>query len=325
MINKFLPFSQTITALFLSLFVLPSQAQNYPNQPIKIIVGYQAGGPTDLTARLIAAKMQVTLGQPVVVENKVGAGSNIASEYVAAAKPDGYTLLLAAAPISWNPMIYKNLKFDVLKSFEPISNVMTSPQVLAVSPKLQAANLKEVIAMAKRQPGKLTYASSGAGGSPHLAAELLKQRAGIDLIHVPYKGAAGALNDLIAGHIDLSFMTAMSAIPHLATGNPKPLAVASAKRLPQLANVPTFAELGFPGFEAESWNGLFAPAHTSPQIVERLNVAVKKALEEPDVKERLTSQGAVVVGSGSAEFKKYLVKEVERWGGLLKTIKISLD
>lgn len=300
-------------------------AQGYPAQPIKIIVGYQAGGPTDLSARLIATKMQQVLGQAVIVENKVGAGSNIASEYVAAAKPDGYTLLLAAAPITWNPMIYKNVKFDVLKSFEPVANVMTSPQVLAVSTKLPAKDLKEIVAAAKKQPGKLTYASSGAGGSPHLAAELLKQRAGVDITHVPYKGAAGALNDVMAGHIDMSFMTAMSAIPHLNSGNPKAIAVASAKRLPQLPNVPTFAEMGFANFEAESWNGLFAPAKTAPEIIARLNMAVNKALQAPEIREKLTSQGGVVVGGSSDEFRNYLVKEVERWGGLLKNIKVSLD
>lgn len=313
------------TALVLCSLVSASIAQTYPTQSIKIIVGYQAGGPTDLTARLIATKMQQTLGQTVIVENKVGAGSNIASEYVAAAKPDGYTLLLAAAPISWNPMIYKNVKFDVLKSFEPIANVMTSPQVLAVSTKLPVKDLKEIVAVATKQPGKLTYASSGAGGSPHLASELLKQRAGIDIAHVPYKGAAGALNDLMAGHVDMSFMTAMSAIPHLNSGNPKAIAVASEKRLAQLPHVPTFAEMGFPNFEAESWNGLLAPSKTPPEIIARLNAAVNKALEAPDVREKFTSQGSVVVGGSSEEFKKYLVKEVERWGGLLKKIKVSLD
>jgi tripartite-type tricarboxylate transporter receptor subunit TctC len=300
-------------------------AQAYPAQSIKIIVGYQAGGPTDLTARLIAAKMQQTLGQPVIVENKAGAGSNIASEFVAAAKPDGYTLLLAAAPISWNPILYKNVKYDVLKSFEPIANVMTSPQVLAVSTKLPVKDMKELVAAAKKQPGNLTYASSGAGGSPHLASELLKQRAGIYVTHVPYKGAAGALNDLMAGHVDMSFMTAMSAIPHLNAGNPKAIAVASTKRLPQLPNVPTFAEIGIPNFEAESWNGLFAPAKTSPEIIARLNAAVNEALEAPDVREKLTSQGAVVVGGSSGDFRKYLVKEVARWSGLLNAIKVSLD
>jgi tripartite-type tricarboxylate transporter receptor subunit TctC len=300
-------------------------AEGYPNQPIKIVVGYQPGGPTDLTARLIATKMQLSMGQPVIVENKVGAGSNIASEFVAASKPDGYTLLLAAAPITWNPMVYKNVKYDVLKSFEPIANVMTAPEVLAVSTKLPAKDLKELVALAKKQPGKLSYSSSGAGGSPHLAAELLKQRAGIDIVHVPYKGAAGALNDLVAGHVDMSFMTSMSAIPHLKSGNPKAIAIASEKRLPQLPDVPTVAEMGYPGFEAESWNGLFAPAKTPPEIVAKLNAEVNKALQDPEVRDKLTSQGAVVVGGTSQSFHAYLVKEVERWGGLLKTVKVSLD
>ncbi|MEJ8815866.1 tripartite tricarboxylate transporter substrate binding protein [Variovorax ureilyticus] len=312
-------------ALALAGASMGAHAQGYPSQPIKIVVGYQAGGPTDLTARLIADKMTRSMGQPIIVENKVGAGSNIASEFVAAAKPDGYTLLLAAAPISWNPMLYKNVKYDVLRSFEPIANVMTAPQILAVSTKLPVKDLKDLVALAKRQPGKLTYGSSGAGGSPHLAGELLKQRAGIDIVHVPYKGASGALNDLVAGHVDMSFMTSMSAIPHLASGNPKALAVASEKRLPQLPNVPTVAEMGYPGFEAESWNGLFAPAKTPPEIVSRLNAEVNKALQDPEVREKLTSQGAVVVGGTAQSFRSYLVKEVERWGGLMKTNKVTLD
>lgn len=300
-------------------------AQAYPNKPIKLIVGYQAGGPTDLTARLIATKLQISLGQPVVVENKVGAGSNIASEFVAAAPPDGYTLLLAAAPITWNSMLYKNLKFDVQKSFEPVVNVMTAPSVLAVSTKLPVRNVAELVALAKKQPGKLTFGSSGNGGSQHLAGELLKQRAGIDMLHVPYKGASAALNDLMAGQVDMVFMTSMSSLPHLKSGNPKPLAIASAKRLPQLPDVPTVAESGYPGFEAESWNGLFAPAKTPPDIVARLNAEVNKALQAPDVRDTLISQGAVIVGGSSDDFRKYVDQEVSRWGTLLKTLKISLD
>lgn len=302
-----------------------AHAQTYPNQPIRLIVGYQAGGPTDVTARMIATKLQLALGQPVVVENKLGAGSNIASDYVAAAKPDGYTLLLAAAPITWTPMIYRNVHFDVQKSFEPVVNVMSAPCILAVSPHLPVKTLGELVALAKKQPGKLTYASSGPGGSQQLAAELLKQRAGIDVVHIPYKGASGALTDLMAGHVDMAFMTSMSAIPHLKTGNPHAIAVAADKRLPQLPDVPTVAELGYPGFAAESWNGLFAPAGTPKEIVARLNAEVNKALAAPDVRDSLVQQGAVVVGGTPADFRAYVDKEVERWTALLKTIKINVD
>lgn len=300
-------------------------AQSYPSKPIRLIVGYQAGGPTDLTARLIATKLQAALGQSVIVENKLGAGSNIASEFVAAAPPDGYTLLLAAAPITMNGFLYKNQKYDVQKSFEPIVNVMTAPSVLAVATKYPVRTVSELVAMAKQQPGKLTFGSTGNGGTQHLAAELLKQRAGIDIVHVPYKGASAALNDLMAGHVDMVFMTSISALPHLKSGNPRPIAVASLKRLPQLPDVPTVAESGFPGFEAQSWNGLFAPAKTPPEIIARLNAEVNKALTAPDVRETLVSQGAVVLGGSSADFGKYIDQEVAHWGKLLKTLKISMD
>ncbi|MBY4947987.1 tripartite tricarboxylate transporter substrate binding protein [Cupriavidus respiraculi] len=299
-------------------------AAPYPSEPIRIIVGYQAGGPTDLTARLLASKLQASLGQPVIVENKPGAGSNIASEYVAAAPPDGYTLLLAAAPITMTKFLYKGLKFDVQKSFEPIANVMNAPAVLAVSPKLPARDLQSLIALAKQRPGSLTFGSTGTGGSQHLAGELLKQRAGIDLLHVPYKGASTALTDLMAGTVDMVFMTSMSALPALKSGNPRALAVASKKRLPQMPDLPTMDESGLPGFEADSWNGLLAPAKTPAAVLDRLNAEVNKALASPEVRDALVSQGAVVVGGSRQEFRQYLDKEVERWSTVFKTVKISL-
>lgn len=296
----------------------------YPSEPIRIIVGYQAGGPTDLTARLLANKLQASLGQPVIVENKPGAGSNIASEYVAAAAPDGYTLLLAAAPITMTKFLYKGLKFDVQKSFEPIANVMNAPAVLAVSPKLPVRDVPSLIALAKQRPGSLTFGSSGAGGSQHLAGELLKQRAGIDILHIPYKGASAALTDLMAGTVDMVFMTSMSALPALKSGNPRALAVASRTRLPQMPQLPTMDESGLPGFEADSWNGLLAPAKTPPAILDRLNAEVNKALASPEVRDALVSQGAVVVGGSRQDFRQYLDKEVDRWSTVFKTVKISL-
>jgi tripartite-type tricarboxylate transporter receptor subunit TctC len=299
-------------------------AGTYPSAPIRIVVGYQAGGPTDLTARLIANAMQASMGLPVIVENKVGAGSNIASDYVASAPPDGYTLLLAAAPITMTRYLYKNLKFDVLKSFEPIANVMNAPAVLAVSKKLPVTDLKSLIALAKQKPGTLTFGSTGPGGSQHLAGELLKQKAGIDMLHVPYKGASGAMTDLMAGNVDMVFMTSMSALPALKSGNPRPLAVASKTRLPQMPNVPTMDESGLPGFEADSWNGLLAPAGTPAPVLDRLNAEVNKALASPAVREKLEAQGAIVVGGSRQAFKQYLQHEVDRWGTVFKTVKIAL-
>jgi len=299
-------------------------AANYPNAPVKIVVGFSAGGPTDLAARLIAAKLQTALGQTFIVENKPGAGSNLASDIVARAEPDGYTLLMAAAPLAINGHLYKNLKFDVLRSFEPISQVMSAPCILAVRPS-SAKTVAELIAMAKKDPGKLSFSSSGAGGSQHLAGELFQQKADIKLIHIPYKGAAPALSDLLGGQVSMGFMTSLSSVPYFKEGKLRALAVASAQRLPQLPDVPTMAEAGLPGVEIDSWSGLLAPAKTPPEIIDKLQREVSKALAAPDVNKMLHSQGAVVVGSTPAEFRTFLVQVSSEMGKLIKSINLSLD
>ncbi len=301
-----------------------SAAAGYPNAPVKIVVGFSAGGPTDLAARLIAAKLQTALGQTFIVDNRPGAGSNLASEVVAKAAPDGYTLLMAAAPLAINNHLYKNLKFDALRSFEPISQVMSAPCILAVRPD-SYKSMSELVAAAKREPGKLSFSSSGAGGSQHLAGELLQQKAGIELLHIPYKGAAPALSDLLGGQVAMGFMTSLSSVPYFKSGKLRALAVAAPQRLPQLPDVPTMAEAGFPGVEINSWSGLLAPAKTPPEIVAKLQREVAKALAAPDVKDKLTSQGAVVVGGSAAEFAKYLARESAEYGRLIRSIKLSLD
>ena len=314
-----------ITLVTATWAVAQDNAATYPNRSVKIIVGYAAGGPTDLVARSVAQKLQTSLGQPFVVENRPGAGSNLASEAVAAAAPDGYTLLMAAAPITMNAFTFKGLKFDVQKSYEPISLVMSAPSILAVHSSVPAKTLSELIALAKAQPGKLTYGSSGAGGSQHVAGELFKQRAGVDLIHVPYKGAAGAMADLMAGHISMAFMTSLSALPHMKDGRIRPIAVASTSRLPQLPDVPTFIESGLTGYESDSWSGLLAPSKTPPEIVAKLQREVAKALAAPDLREKLTSQGALVVGNTPAEFKAHIQQEVTYWSRAFKTINIAQE
>lgn len=316
------------TAMMLGSLAGLAQAQgsaaNYPNAPVKIVVGFSAGGPTDLAARLVAAKLQIALGQSFIVENRPGAGSNLASEIVARAAPDGYTLLMAAAPLSINGHLYKNLKYDALRSFEPISQVMSAPCVLAVRPN-SAKTIAELIAMARKDPGKLSFSSSGAGGSQHLAGELFQQKADIKLIHIPYKGAAPALSDLLGGQVSMGFMTSLSSVPYFKEGKLRALAVASAQRLPQLPDVPTMAEAGLPGVEIDSWSGLLAPAKTPPEIIDKLQREVTKALAAPDVNEMLRSQGAVVVGSTPAEFRSYLAQESRQYGAIIKSIKLSLD
>lgn len=308
-----------------ALTAVQAQGDGWPSKPIKLVVGYAPGGPLDLTARLIGPRLTAALGQPVVIENKPGAGSNLANEFVALSPPDGYTLLLASAPIAMNGFLYKNLKYDAVRSFEPIVNCMTSPSVLAVSAKSGIKNLSQLLETARKAPGQLTFSSSGNGGSQHLAGELFAQRAGIQWIHVPYRGAAPALNDVIAGTVTASFQTAMGALTHLKNGSPLPIAVAAEKRLPQLPDVPTFAEAGLSGVVVESWNGLFAPAGTPKAIVERLNAEVNKILALPEVQASFSGLGARTVGGTSDDFRRYVADEVSRWGKLMKSTHISLD
>lgn len=317
-------FSLTTIAMLAAGITSTATAEpSYPSKPVRILVGYQAGGPTDLVARLVANKLQESLGQPFVVENRAGAGSNIASEAVAASAPDGYTLLIAAAPITMNGFVYKNLKYNIEKSFEPISMISSAPGVLAVSPTLPVKSIQELIALAKKQPGKLTYGSTGNGGTQHMAGELFQRLANVQLVHIPYKGASGGLTDLIAGHVNMSFMTSTSSMQYFESGKVKPLAIAGPKRLSGIPNVPTFAELGYPNMVSNSWNGLFAPAGTSPAIVEKLHAAVVEALKSPDIKGKLESQGAILVGNRPEEFRKEIRLEVAHWAEQFKNIKIE--
>ena len=303
-----------------------AQAQTqYPDRPIKLIVPFAAGGPTDLVARIMANAMEKDLKQTVIVENKPGGGSNIGSEMVARAKPDGYTLLLGTIANATNMSIYNNLNYNTERDFVPITHFMTSPSVLVVNPSLPIHNLKELIAYAKANPGKLSYASSGAGGSPHLAGELLKLRTGIDLLHVPYKGAAPALNDVLGGNVSMGFMTAAGALPSINAGRLRPIAVAGVQRLPQLPDVPTMAQAGVPDFEVSSWNGLFAPAGTPPAIIDKLAAAAQKAINLPDVQKQFDQHAAQGVGGTPEQFKQYVKAEIEKWKKVSDAANIKLN
>ncbi len=312
-----------ILALLFTPFALAQD--NYPSRPIKLIVPFPPGGATDIVGRLVAQRLQEALGQPVVVENKAGAGSNIGSEQVAKAAPDGYTLLLGTIANATNMSIYKNMSYDTLRDFAPVTQTMAAPSVLVVTNALPANNLKELIGLAKAQPGKLSFASSGAGGSPHLAGELLKLRAGIDIIHVPYKGAAPALVDVVSGVVSMGFKTALSAIPHMQSGKLKPVAVAATKRLAQIPNVPTMVEAGLPDFEVSSWNGVLAPAKTPPEIIARLNQALVRILATQDVKERFAAQAAEPVGSTPEQFRAYILSEIDKWAQVVKASGAKID
>lgn len=307
----------------------PARAQDaaatYPARPIRILVGFAPGGATDIVARSIAQKLQDAWGQPVTIENKPGAGSNLAAEAVMRAEPDGYTLLLGTIANATNMSLYKNLKYDFVRDFIPITQIMAAPSVLVVSPALPVDDLKGLIALARAKPGTLTYASSGAGGSPHLAGEMLEQRAGIQMVHVPYKGAAPALADVIGGQVNLGFKTALSAIPSMQAGKLKPIAVAANRRLPQIPTVPTMAEAGIADFEVSSWNGLLAPARTPPAIVAKLHREVVRILALPDVRERFAAQAAEPVGSSPEEFRAYIRSEIDRWAVVSKKANVVLD
>lgn len=302
-----------------------AQDASYPNKPIRIVVGFAPGGPTDIVARALAQKMQDVLGQAVIVENKAGAGSNIASEQVARAAPDGYTLLLSTIANATNMSIYKNLSYDTLRDLAPIVHLMSAPSVLVVGAAVPVNNLAELITLAKAKPGVLTYASSGAGGSPHLAGEMLKMRAGIDITHVPYKGAAPAMADVIAGAVTMGFKTALSAIPQMQAGRLKPIAVAARHRLPQIANVPTMDEAGIGDFEVSSWNGLMAPAKTPTEIIAVLNRACLKILAMPDFKDKLLAQAAEPIGGTPAQFRGYIQAEIDKWARVVKTSGATID
>lgn len=306
------------------LMSTPAMANEpYPSKPVKIIVGFQAGGPTDVVARLVAKALADELKGTFIVENRPGATSNIASEAVAAAPADGHTLLLAAAPLTMNKYVFPKQKFDPIKSFEPISKVSSAPGVFAVSPQFPVKTIQEFLTMAKQKPGQISYGTTGAGGTQHMATLRLEQLAGIQMLHVPYAGGSGVLNDLIGGVIDAAFMTSTGAMPHLEAGKVRPLAVAGPQRLPGLPNVPTFAEVGLPGMLSDSWNALLAPAGTPQPIVDRLAAVVAKAVKSEEFKKALIPQGAVLIGNTPEQFKAELVAEVAHWAEQFKKFKVE--
>ena len=298
-------------------------ADNYPTKPITFIVGYPPGGASDVVARLIAGHMQTALKQPVIIKNQPGANSNIATEEVAKAPADGYTLLLGSIANAINASLLKNIHHDVNKDFIPVVQFMSSPSVLVVTSKLPVKTVDELVALAKEKPGALSYASTGSGSSPHLAGELFKLRTGIDLLHVPYKGAAPALTDVIAGHVQTGFKTALSALPSMQDGSIRALAVADTQRLPDLPNVPTMAEAGYADFEVSSWNGIFVPAGTPPEVVQRLNATVNQILKDPDIDKRIRGMAGRPGGGSPAEFAALVQSETDRWGEVIRQNNIT--
>jgi tripartite-type tricarboxylate transporter receptor subunit TctC len=288
--------------------------QSYPAKPVRFIIGFSPGGPSDILTRLVGTKLSEVMGQPFVFENRPGAGGNIAGDAAAKSPPDGYTLLMGNNSIlATNAALYKNMPFDPVKDLDPVSLIAAQPNILVVHPSVPAKNVKELIALAKARPGELNYASSGSGAAAHLAAELFKSMTGTQMAHIPYKGAAPALADVLAGQCQLIFATSLSVQPHIRSGRLRPLAVTTAKRARANPELPTIAEAGVPGFEANTWHGIVVPARTPQPIVARLNTEINRVLQLPDVRERIEGLGGEILGGTPQQFAAYVQKEIPKW------------
>nr|WP_233146264.1 tripartite tricarboxylate transporter substrate binding protein [Pigmentiphaga sp. NML080357] len=296
----------------------PATAASYPDKAVRVVVGFSAGGTTDVAARIIAKELGDDLGESFVVENKPGAGSNIGAELVARAKPDGYTLYMVAVTSTINQTLYKSLSFDIVKDFSPIALVIKVPNILVVNPSLPVKNVQELVSYLKAHPGKVSFASSGSGTSIHMAGELFKLRAGVDIVHIPYKGSAPAMTDLIGNQVQMMFDNMPSAWPHVQAGKLRALAVTTAERSATAPEIPTMMESGFDKFDVSSWFGLIAPAGTPPEIIAKLNASVQKALAKPEVQQRFKDLGAVTARTTPAEFGAFIKSEVEQWGTVVK-------
>ncbi len=301
-------------------------AADYPARTVTIVVGFPPGGASDILARIVANKLSALLGQPVVVDNRPGAGGNVAGEVVAHAPPDGYTLLLGNnAILATNASLYKQVGFDAEKDFAPISLIGTQANVLVVNNNLPAHSLAELIALAKANPGKLNFASSGYGLAAHLAGELFKADAHVDIVHVPYKGSAPALQDVIAGQDQMMFATTSGAMGLIKGGQLRPLAVTTLKRTPILPDVPTIDELGIKGFDATTWHGLVAPAGTPPDVIKILHHAVVEALKDPGVEHSLDELGVDVASDTPEQFEAYIHSEIPKWAAVIKASGAKLE
>ena len=299
-------------------------AQGYPAKPVKVVVPYPPGGPTDIVARVVSQKLAEQTGQQFLVENRPGAGGNIGAEAVAKAPADGYTLLVATTAHAINPSLFKSLNYQLLKDFATVSQLTSGPLVVVVNPELPAKSVAELIALAKAKPGGLNFASSGNGQSTHLSAELFGSMAGVKMNHVPYKGSAPALTDVMGGQAALMFDTMLSAMPHVKSGKLRALAVTSAKRSPAAPELPTVAET-LPGYDAIAWNNLLAPASTPKDVIAKLSAELKKVLDQPDVKERFAAQGFAAAWTTPEASTAFMQSEVDKWARVVKASGATVD
>ena len=312
------------SALF-AIAASPALADNYPSKPITIVVPFPPGGTTDVLARTVGQKLTDALGQPVIVDNRPGAGATIGAALVAKSKPDGYTLLMGAVHHTIASGIYSSLPYDFEKDLAPVTVVALVPNVLAINPSVPARNVQELVAYGKSHPGALNFGSNGQGTAQHLIGEEFSLMTGVKMVHVPYKGSAPLVTDLIAGQIQLSFDTITPDLPHIKAGKLRALAVTTAKRSPALPDVPTLAESGLSGFDMGSWFGLLAPAKTPPQIVARLNTEIVKILNQPDVQKTFADIGAQKVGDSPAQMAALIRSDTGKYGALAKKIGVKID
>ena len=314
-----MPIRPIAAALFaLAVCVAPACAA-YPDHAVRIIVPYPPGGPADVAARLVAAKLAERLGQSFVIDNRSGAGGNIGTALGAAAAPDGYTLTVITPAQVINMTLFARPGYDLTRDFTPVALINTAPALLLANPKLGVNSLADVIALAKANPGKLSFASQGVGVAPHLMMEMIKKAAGIDLVHIPYRGSAPALNDVLAGTVPLMMDSIITGLPHVRSGALKALAVSTAKRSALAPEIPTVAESGIPGFEAFLWYGVVAPRETPPAIVEQLGREIIAVLRTPEIRERLIALGSEPADSGPAAFGAFLASEATKWGEIVRT------
>ena len=305
--------------LFLAVLSTAAHADVYPSRPIRFVVAFPPGGGTDIIARSIAQKLSERVSQQVLVDNRPGAGGNIGTEIVAKSAPDGYTMLMGSAgPLAINASLFKTMPFDPQRDLAPVTLAASTPNVLVVHPSLNVATVGELVALAKKSPGKINFASSGFGTPAHLAGELFNSMAGVKLVHVPYKGASPALADLLGGQVQLMFSTMPPALPHVKDGKLRALAVTSAKRSPAAPDLLTLDEAGLPGFEANTWHGVVLPAGASAEVIAKLNREIVAILHLPDVVERLSAQGAEPVGSTPEEFAAYIRSETAKWAKVVR-------
>lgn len=316
MIRKFI--DALCLGLSLALSAATAYAQDYPQQPIRLVVPFPPGGGTDIVARAVAAKLGEALHTTVVVDNRAGAGGTIGTEIVARAAPDGYTLALVSGSHVINPSIYPKLPYNTIRDFTPVTLLVSAPAVLVINKSLAVNSVQDLIKLAKSQPGKLFFASAGVGTPPHLAGELFKTMAGVDIVHVPYKGNAQVLTDTSSGQVSFTFPTLPSAMPYVKNGTLRVLGVTSAHRSPAAPEIPTIAESGVPGYEATSWYGIVAPAGTPPRIIDTLHDVLADSVKRPEMQEVLANLGLEPVGNSPAEFSAQIETEIEKWAAVVK-------